>query len=165
MDFHDRNRAMSQKNRTGVIRTINSIEAAPVTNLKTCTSLQKFDYHQEKRQKFNKLDKRFLKANTENSKEFVEQSRDILRKEISIKDKTEERQKLVEFIVMEEEKLYDAKMAFNEDCKKFNEYLENVQLKANEMEGHRRRATRQNDNRTDSINGLTAAMTRIQFTL
>lgn len=73
----------------------------------------------------------------ESSTNFLQQSRDILRCQISTQHKEEERQRLNEFIVMEEERLYDAKIAFDEDCKRFNDYMDNVQLKAGEAEKER----------------------------
>jgi hypothetical protein len=38
----------------------------------------------------------------------------------------EEKERLCEYIIMEEEKLEEAQKTFNEDCEKFNRYLEEV---------------------------------------
>lgn len=68
--------------------------------------------------------------NRENRKEFVAQSRELLFKEISIRNKKEETEKLKEFIDTENEKLIEAKNSFNEDRDKFNKYVEELTLKA-----------------------------------
>jgi hypothetical protein len=68
----------------------------------------------------------------ESVKEYILNSRKILLSQISINDKVEETERLKEFIIMEEEKLEDAKKTFEEDCEKFNTYLEELDAKANE---------------------------------
>ena len=55
----------------------------------------------------------------ESRKEFVGQSRELLFKEISIRNKIEETEKLKEFIDTENEKLMEAKNSFEEDSDKF----------------------------------------------
>lgn len=54
-------------------------------------------------------------------------ARQILLSQISINDKFEETERLKEFILMEEEKLEEAKRTFEEDCDKFKRYLEDVE--------------------------------------
>ena len=62
----------------------------------------------------------------ETSKEFVNSSRKILMKEISIQDKKEETKRLVEFIQMEQEKLAESKRTFDEDKEGYERYLEQL---------------------------------------
>jgi SMC interacting uncharacterized protein involved in chromosome segregation len=50
----------------------------------------------------------------------------MLIKKISIKNKVQETEKLKELISMEVEKLDDAKGSFQEDCEKFEKYLEEL---------------------------------------
>ena len=50
----------------------------------------------------------------------------MLMKRITIKNKISETDKLRELIQMEVEKLDDAKSSFNEDCEKFDKYLEEL---------------------------------------
>ena len=66
----------------------------------------------------------------ESRKEFVGQSRELLFKEISIRNKKEETEKLKEFIDTENEKLMEAKNSFKEDSDKFQKYVEELTLKA-----------------------------------
>lgn len=66
----------------------------------------------------------------ESRKDFVTQSRELLFKEISIRNKKEETEKLKEFIDTENEKLIEAKNSFKEDSDKFQKYVEELTLKA-----------------------------------
>jgi len=66
----------------------------------------------------------------ESRKDFVNQSRDLLFLEISIRNKKEETEKLKEFIVTENEKLIEAKTSFKEDRDKFQKYVEQLALEA-----------------------------------
>eukprot|EP00344_Euplotes_crassus_P008868 CAMPEP_0196997396 /NCGR_PEP_ID=MMETSP1380-20130617/3020_1 /TAXON_ID=5936 /ORGANISM="Euplotes crassus, Strain CT5" /LENGTH=267 /DNA_ID=CAMNT_0042413615 /DNA_START=148 /DNA_END=951 /DNA_ORIENTATION=- len=66
----------------------------------------------------------------ESRKDFVNQSRDLLFLEISIRNKKEETEKLKEFIVTENEKLLEAKNSFKEDRDKFQKYVEQLALEA-----------------------------------
>lgn len=68
--------------------------------------------------------------NRESRKDFVAQSRELLFKEISIRNKKEETEKLKEFIDTENEKLIEAKNSFKEDGDKFQKYVEELTLKA-----------------------------------
>lgn len=58
-------------------------------------------------------------SNKESRKDFILQSRELLFKEISIRNKKEETEKLKEFIDTENEKLVEAKNSFKEDSDKF----------------------------------------------
>jgi uncharacterized protein (UPF0305 family) len=68
--------------------------------------------------------------NRENRNDFVQNSRELLFKEISIRNKKEETEKLKEFIDTENEKLAEAKNSFKEDGDKFQKYVEELTLKA-----------------------------------
>lgn len=50
--------------------------------------------------------------------------------QIAINDKTEETERLDEYIIMEEDKLKEAKNTFNEDRSKFEKYMNDLQEKA-----------------------------------
>jgi len=50
--------------------------------------------------------------------------------QIAINDKTEETERLDEYIIMEEDKLKEAKNTFNEDKSKFEKYMNDLQEKA-----------------------------------
>jgi hypothetical protein len=45
---------------------------------------------------------------------------------LSIDNKNEETQKLREYIVMEQEKIAEAKKTFEEDCERFSKYLNEI---------------------------------------
>ena len=60
----------------------------------------------------------------ESIRDYITNGRKILLSQIAINDKNEETERLREFIIMEEEKLEEAKRTFDEDCEKFNKYLE-----------------------------------------
>jgi len=66
----------------------------------------------------------------ESVKDFIDNSRKILMAQIAINDKTEETERLDEYIIMEEDKLKEAKNTFNEDKSKFEKYMNDLQEKA-----------------------------------
>jgi len=59
-------------------------------------------------------------------KEFVLNSRKILTSQIAINDKNEETERLKEYIIMEKEKLEQAKKTFAEDSDKFHKYKKDL---------------------------------------
>jgi Neuraminidase (sialidase) len=59
-------------------------------------------------------------------KDFVLNSRKILTSQISINDKNEETERLKEYIIMEKEKLEQAKKTFAEDSDKFTKYKKDL---------------------------------------
>ena len=59
-------------------------------------------------------------------KDFVFNSRKILLSQISINDKNEETERLKEYIIMEKEKLEQAKKTFAEDSDKFEKYKKDL---------------------------------------
>jgi hypothetical protein len=52
--------------------------------------------------------------------------------QIAINDKTEETERLKEYIIMEKEKLEEAKKTFDEDKDKFSKYMQDLTTKAGE---------------------------------
>jgi hypothetical protein len=56
-------------------------------------------------------------------KDFIFNARQILMAQIAINDKTEETDRLKEYIIMEKEKLEEAKKTFEEDKDKFEKYI------------------------------------------
>lgn len=62
----------------------------------------------------------------ESVKDFVLNSRKILTSQISINDKNEETERLKEYIIMEKEKLEQAKKTFAEDSDKFAKYKKDL---------------------------------------
>jgi hypothetical protein len=71
----------------------------------------------------------------ETVREFIQNSRQILMAQISINDKTEETELLKEYIIMEREKLEEAKKTFEEDKDKFQKYMDDLNRKAEETAG------------------------------
>ena len=61
-------------------------------------------------------------------------ARNILTAQIAINDKTEETERLKEYIIMEKEKLEEAKKTFEEDKDKFTKYMEDLKRKADETD-------------------------------
>jgi hypothetical protein len=59
-------------------------------------------------------------------------ARNILISQIAINDKTEETERLKEYIIMEKEKLEEAKKTFDEDKDKFQKYMDDLNRKAEE---------------------------------
>lgn len=66
----------------------------------------------------------------ESVKDFITNARKILMSQISINDKTEETERLKEYIIMEKEKLEEARKTFDEDKEKFEKYLSELDKKA-----------------------------------
>ena len=62
---------------------------------------------------------------------------------------------------MEEERLYDAKIAFDEDCKRFNDYMDNVQLKAGEAEKDRTAAQKKSEKMNEEIRNLMSQFNKV----
>lgn len=69
-----------------------------------------------------------LAVNKETKRDLVESSHTILRKEISIQNKIDEREKLIEFINNEQEKLGESRKAFDEDRESYERYLERLRI-------------------------------------
>ena len=63
------------------------------------------------------------RENWEAARDFVNNSRKILYKQIAINDKIEETGRLKEFIINEEEQLAEKHKTFDEDKESFNDYI------------------------------------------
>lgn len=68
----------------------------------------------------------------ESVRDFIQNSRKILISQIAINDKSEETERLKEYIIMEREKLEEAKKTFDEDKDKFQKYMDDLNRKAEE---------------------------------
>ena len=66
----------------------------------------------------------------ESVRDFISNARQILVAQICINDKTEETERLKEYIIMEREKLEEAKKTFDEDKDKFQKYMDDLNRKA-----------------------------------
>ncbi len=60
----------------------------------------------------------------ENPAEFVTLTRDILRSNMAISNIDEESERLKDYIIMEQEKIREAKHQFDEDKQRFHDYLD-----------------------------------------
>jgi hypothetical protein len=92
---------------------------------------------------------------SESKNEYVDGSRNMLKTHIGINDKVEETQRLLEYIIMEEEKLEEAKRTFDEDCEKFNKYLDEVERKAAEATEQAEVSTKRKNLKANEIAQLT----------
>lgn len=99
--------------------------------------------------------------NRESRKEFVLQSRELLFKEISIRNKKEETEKLKEFIDTENEKLIEAKNSFKEDSDKFQKYVEELTLKAEQAKRETELLVEKKQKKQKKINQLREELAEI----
>jgi len=87
----------------------------------------------------------------ESVKDFISNTRNILTAQIAINDKTEETERLKEYIIMEKEKLEEAKKTFEEDRDKFQKYLDDLTRKADETASEVQRFTNDKNERLEEI--------------
>lgn len=87
----------------------------------------------------------------ESVKDFISNTRNILTAQIAINDKTEETERLKEYIIMEKEKLEEAKKTFEEDRDKFQKYLDDLTRKAEETAADVQRFTNEKNDRLEEI--------------
>lgn len=73
------------------------------------------------------------KEGKESVKDFVNFSRQILMSQISINTKNEENERLKEYILMEQEKLNEAKKFLEEDREKFQKLMDDQKHEADEI--------------------------------
>jgi len=92
--------------------------------------------------------------NRESRKDFVLQSRELLFKEISIRNKKDETEKLKEFIDTENEKLVEAKSSFKEDSDKFQKYVKELQQKAEQTKKETESLAEEKQKKVKHINNL-----------
>lgn len=87
----------------------------------------------------------------ESVREFIYNARNILAAQISINEKTEETERLKEYIIMEKEKLEEAKKTFDEDKDKFQKYMDDLNRKAEETALEVLRLTNEKNEKADRI--------------
>lgn len=80
--------------------------------------------------------------------------------QIAINDKTEETERLKEYIIMEKEKLEEARKTFEEDKDKFQKYMDDLNRKAEETAAEVQRLTVEKNERSEKISQL---MSQIQL--
>lgn len=100
---------------------------------------------------------KYLKQMLENKelrKDFVANSRELLFKEISIRNKREETEKLKEFIDTENEKLAEAKNSFKEDSDKFQKFVEDLTLRAEQAKHETETLVDEKQQKSKVINAL-----------
>lgn len=90
----------------------------------------------------------------ESTRDFILNARSILISQIAINDKTEETERLKEYIIMEKEKLEEAKKTFDEDRDKFQKYMEDLNRKAEETAAEVQRLTNEKNEKMDRIQNL-----------
>lgn len=89
-------------------------------------------------------------------KDFVLNSRKILTSQISINDKNEETERLKEYIIMEKEKLEQAKKTFAEDSDKFAKYKKDLRDTTKDVQVEYERAVQEKNARVAEIKRIEA---------
>ena len=84
-------------------------------------------------------------------KDFVLNSRKILISQICINDKNEETERLKEYIIMEKEKLEQAKKTFAEDSDKFNKYQEDLRNTTKEVQNQFEKSVEKKNEKVSEI--------------
>jgi hypothetical protein len=87
-------------------------------------------------------------------KEFVLNSRKILTSQIAINDKNEETERLKEYIIMEKEKLEQAKKTFAEDSDKYHKYKKDLRDTTKDVKDEYDRAVNEKNGRMTEIKRL-----------
>lgn len=90
----------------------------------------------------------------ESVRDFITNARNILMSQIAINDKTEETERLKEYIIMEKEKLEEAKKTFEEDKDKFTKYMDDLTKKAGETAEEVKRLTAVKNEKIQNITRL-----------
>ena len=81
-------------------------------------------------------------------------ARNILMSQIAINDKTEETERLKEYIIMEREKLEEAKKTFEEDKDKFQKYMDDLNRKKEDTENEVKNLTEQKNKHLEKIGDI-----------
>jgi hypothetical protein len=87
-------------------------------------------------------------------RDFIDNARNILMSQIAINDKKEETERLNEYIIMEKEKLEEARKTFEEDQDKFKKYVEDLHRKADETAEEVKKLVQEKSNRISDITRL-----------
>lgn len=94
------------------------------------------------------------RENKESTRDFILNARNILIAQIAINDKSEETERLKEYIIMEREKLEEAKKTFDEDKDKFQKYMDDLNRKAEETAAEVQKLTADKNEKMDRIGTL-----------
>ena len=92
----------------------------------------------------------------ESVRDFVWNSRKILTSQIAINDKNEETERLREYIIMEKEKLEQAKKTFAEDSDKFHKYKKDLRDTTKDVQQEHEKAIADKNKRVTEIKKLEA---------
>ena len=87
----------------------------------------------------------------ESVRDFIENARKILISQIAINDKREETERLNEYIIMEREKLEEARKTFDEDQDKFKKYMSDLTEKAEKTENEVKKLVVEKGNKATEI--------------
>lgn len=92
----------------------------------------------------------------ESVRDFVQNSRKILTSQIAINDKNEETERLREYIIMEKEKLEQAKKTFAEDSDKFHKYKKDLRDTTKDVQQQHERAVAEKNLKLAEIKSIEA---------
>ena len=90
----------------------------------------------------------------ETVRDFIDNSRKILKTQIAINDKKNETELLEEYIQMEREKLDEGKKTFEEDKEKYEKFKQDLQAKSHQTEEKVRSVIGQIESLSNKINEL-----------
>ena len=99
----------------------------------------------------------------ESVRDFVLNSRKILTSQIAINDKNEETERLKEYIIMEKEKLEQAKKTFAEDSDKFHKYKKDLRDTTKDVQQEYEKAVADKNSRVAEIKRLEAEIISIDM--
>lgn len=98
----------------------------------------------------------------ESVRDFIQNARKILISQIAINDKREETERLNEYIIMEKEKLVEAKKTFDEDEDKFKKYMTDLNDKAEKTADDVKKLINEKTVRIQEINSLEQEISNIK---
>eukprot|EP00347_Sterkiella_histriomuscorum_P006295 403353317 len=128
------------------------LSASKVSMSQTYSSSNELQPYTNKPKALDYLNKQ--RENKESTRDFITNARNILVAQISINDKTEETERLKEYIIMEREKLEEAKKTFDEDKDKFQKYMDDLNRKAEETAAEVQKLTLDKNEKIDRITQL-----------
>lgn len=96
-------------------------------------------------------------------RDFVLNSRKILTSQIAINDKNEETERLKEYIIMEKEKLEQAKKTFAEDSDKFHKYKKDLRDTTKDVQQEYEKAVAEKNQRVAEIKRLESEIVSIDL--
>ena len=98
----------------------------------------------------------------ENPQEFIYLTRDILRSNMSISNINEESERLKDYIIMEQEKIREAKHQFDDDCQRFHDYLEQINFKNVELSNEQENLKREKNVLSNDIDDLSVQIKEVK---